>query len=193
MLPRSTFAHAAGLAAALALLGCGPARAVVVVEPPAPPAIPSVAATLVPVVVVQPAGAPPVASAIGAGCDPTMWWSDGATGRTWDEARARCRELGGELASIHSSEERACAEAVLREVGAPPVGAWIGLHEVEREGDWRWSDGSAASFVPWLAGEPNDDAEGPHDCAHIWSERSGEWNDIPCGRRDVSLLCRMRR
>lgn len=214
MTPRECTRAVAGLVLASALAGCGPAQVVVVVEPPRAPVAPvaTVAPVLSPVVVVQPAGAPtvplappaaPLASTVAvpveveveveaSGCDRAMWWSDGATGRTWAEARALCLERGGDLASIHSPAERACANAVLREAGAPPVGAWIGLHEVEREGAWRWSDGRAASFVPWLAGEPNDDAEGPHDCAHIWRERSDDWNDIPCSRRDVSLLCRMR-
>ncbi len=133
----------------------------------------------------------PQESSFGFQCHGVRYWTDGATGRSWQQARDYCRSLGGDLASIHSEEERVCASRALASVGSAGLGAWIGLFEDQQEGSWRWSDGTTTNFTPWLAGEPNNDSSGPNDCAHMWRDRAFAWNDIPCDRTDTSLLCRI--
>ena len=130
-------------------------------------------------------------SSFGFLCQGVRYWTDGSTGRSWQQARAQCRSIGGDLASIHSEEERVCASRALASVGNAGLGAWIGFFEDQQEGSWRWSDGTTDNFTPWLAGEPNNDSGGPNDCAHMWRDRAFAWNDIPCQRTDVSLLCRI--
>ena len=145
-----------------------------------------------------PVGMPPRASStpepsapFGRACGGAHYWSDGTTGRTWDEARALCRSVGGDLASLHTEADRICANQALATFGSPPVGAWIGLHDTQREGAWSWSDGSRVDFTAWLAGEPNDDSAGPSDCAHLWRTAAFQWNDIACSRTDPTFLCRV--
>ena len=130
-------------------------------------------------------------SAFGFLCGGVRYWSDGATGRTWQQARAFCQSLGGDLASIHSEAERVCANRALAASGATPLGAWIGLAEQQQEGAWQWSDGTTTDFTAWSPGEPNNDSRGPNDCAHLWRDRAFGWNDIPCERTDASVLCRL--
>ena len=49
---------------------------------------------------------------------------------------------------------------------------WIGLTDVDEEGDWRWESGTAwnrlqiTSWQHWYPNEPND-AKGMEDCAAV--------------------------
>jgi hypothetical protein len=91
---------------------------------------------------------------------------------TWDSAAARCKELGGHLLHIDSAEENAF---VVDAFVLPYGGIMLGATDAEREGSWRWSDGSRLRYKNWARGEPND-AEGGEDYAQIWED--GKWNDI---------------
>lgn len=144
---------------------------------------------------VNPPPATPVTVALsvplGHRCGTARFWSDGTAGRTWQQARDFCRSVGGDLASIHDERERICANQVLALSGTPPVGAWIGVFEDQREGAWRWSDGTPTDFMPWLDGEPNNDSHEASDCGHAWRDQAFQWNDIPCSRTDPTFLCRL--
>jgi hypothetical protein len=135
--------------------------------------------------------ADPPPAAEGVVCGGRRYWADGGMGRTWEQARALCRSMGGDLASIHDETDVACAVQVVAPSGNIPHGAWIGLYEAQVEGAWRWSDGTPVNFVHWLAGEPNNDSGGPNDCGHMWREHDFQWNDLPCTRTDVSFLCEL--
>ncbi len=123
-------------------------------------------------------------------CGGVTWFSDGTTGRSWTDADAYCRSLGGNLASIHNAAEQACAETVLIASGAPDDGSWMGFREVQIEGHFQWSDGTPTDFLYWLEGEPSNDSGSLNDCAHFWQDREFRWNDILCTRKDQSFLCR---
>jgi hypothetical protein len=134
---------------------------------------------------------PPVAPQGGTSlvCNGVHYWTDGGMGRNWEQARAFCRGMGGELASIHSDADMACAIRIVAPSGNLPHGAWIGLHEEQEEGNWRWSDGTPVNFIAWMKGEPSNDSGGPHDCGHLWREHEFQWNDIPCSATDIAFLC----
>lgn len=115
------------------------------------------------------------------------WWLCHAP-RTWNEARARCAELGGEFASILNEHEHT---AFLRAtLGHQWTNWWLGLSDQESEGTFVWADGEAASFTFWSSGEPNDSA-GREDCAQLipWN---GRWNDLDCARR-LPFVCQQAR
>jgi len=57
---------------------------------------------------------------------------------TWSRAEGYCNELGGHLASVHSSEEN---DFIFGLVDKQKV--WIGANDLNTEGFWVWSDGSA--------------------------------------------------
>ncbi len=124
-----------------------------------------------------------------------------ATALSWAQAGAEAERRGGYLAIISTAEENLAiyqhaATLLGRAPSAPDGGGsryvWIGGADLQAEGDWRWSDGSAlgSGYVNWGAGswgeEPDD--EGGQDALAMGLERwpngtgglgtGGQWNDL---------------
>lgn len=90
-------------------------------------------------------------------------------------AQQECRNLGGELVSVHSQSQH---DWLLTTSNALNVGYewWIGFNDVAEEGTFQWDDGSTVDYTNWNYGEPNDWG-GSEDCGELsW----GLWNDLPC-------------
>uniref|UniRef100_A0A8B9H568 C-type lectin domain-containing protein n=1 Tax=Astyanax mexicanus TaxID=7994 RepID=A0A8B9H568_ASTMX len=92
--------------------------------------------------------------------------------KTWSEARQDCRDRGADLVIINSEEEqvRRTERSLLD---------WIGLSDAEKEGVWKWVDGSPLTIKFWKSGEPNNDF-GNENCAAFspLSEKNKAWNDL---------------
>ncbi|VDL65136.1 unnamed protein product [Nippostrongylus brasiliensis] len=80
------------------------------------------------------------------------------------EAKQRCRDKGGQLATIHSWEEDNLIYSLIRE-SDPAVYQltydahfWIGMQK-SRGSDYRWLDGSPTDYTNWGSGEPSDRSE----------------------------------
>jgi len=90
---------------------------------------------------------------------PVNWMRDYAT------AVSYCTRLGGEIATVYSATEnerarKACIES--RGSGTLHTECLIGLEEVggnvstpKNDQDWRWHDGSEATYENWHPGEPS--------------------------------------
>ncbi|XP_023442668.2 C-type lectin domain family 17, member A [Dasypus novemcinctus] len=92
--------------------------------------------------------------------------------KSWNGARTFCQENYSHLVIINSvAEQRFVAKAH----GSPRV-YWLGLTDKDREGDWRWLDGSPVSLSFWDPHEPNNIYE--EDCASM--NKGGTWNDLAC-------------
>ncbi|XP_066508667.1 CD209 antigen-like protein E [Hoplias malabaricus] len=94
--------------------------------------------------------------------------------KTWSEARNVCKAKGADLLIINSKEEQEFIKKLNLYV-------WLGLTDAEKEGEWKWVDGSLLTNKFWKTGEPND-AHGDEDCV-AFAETSDPlmtWNDIPC-------------
>ncbi len=111
----------------------------------------------------------------------------------WESAAAEAVPHGGHLITIGSRQEQ---EFVVATFLTPPDKVyWIGLTDVEKEGDWRWVSGEPIAYKNWEnPGEPNN-FKGRHPVTgelvdedygvinwHFVVEpprqRAGTWNDL---------------
>ncbi|KAJ8026239.1 Contactin-associated protein 1 [Holothuria leucospilota] len=100
--------------------------------------------------------------------------------RNWFDALDYCRNLRGDadLVSILDSTEKISAFAMSRRTHTENA-YWIGLHDLNSEGTWEWSDGSAYSYTAWTTGEPNN-SNNNENCAVLTWSSDGTWNDANC-------------
>lgn len=66
---------------------------------------------------------------------------------------------------------------------------WIGLNDIDVEGEWRWIDNVDANMtaINWARGEPNNDHRG-QDCAHYFVYVNWDVNDKRCSS-NMYFLC----
>ncbi len=69
---------------------------------------------------------------------------------SWHEARKRCEKLGGYLACIETAKEQAFL-AELCDGGY----YYLGATDEQKEGTWRWINGSEWDYTSWFGGQPN--------------------------------------
>ncbi|XP_029774266.1 low affinity immunoglobulin epsilon Fc receptor isoform X4 [Suricata suricatta] len=92
--------------------------------------------------------------------------------KKWIQARFTCSKLQGRLVSIHSQEEQDfLAKRANRK------GTWIGLRDLDMEGEFIWMDENPLNYTNWRLGEPNNGGQG-EDC--VMMQGSGQWNDAFC-------------
>ncbi|KAL6467072.1 hypothetical protein MHYP_G00248760 [Metynnis hypsauchen] len=91
--------------------------------------------------------------------------------KTWDEGRKNCRDRGADLVIINSREEQEFVENLSNSKNA---GVSIGLTDHEKEGDWKWVDGSALTTAYWDSGNGFSDSQ---DCV-VNGYSGGKWTSI---------------
>ncbi|KAI4805580.1 hypothetical protein KUCAC02_010184 [Chaenocephalus aceratus] len=98
---------------------------------------------------------------------------------SWQQSRQNCRAKGADLVIIDSNEEQKFMTSTIKE------STWIGLNDIDREGTWKWVDGSLPTQKYW--GQPPDNGNGDpkwgeEDCACLVNNWNGEnnWNDLRC-------------
>uniref|UniRef100_A0A3Q1H6K8 C-type lectin domain-containing protein n=1 Tax=Anabas testudineus TaxID=64144 RepID=A0A3Q1H6K8_ANATE len=95
---------------------------------------------------------------------------------SWTTGRANCRTRGADLVVIDSAEEQVKRVFMFD--------TWIGLNDREKEGTWKWVDGTPLTVTYWAPTQPdNGDGYikvGEENCAHIYGGQSSNWNDISC-------------
>lgn len=88
----------------------------------------------------------------------------------WSEAREKCEEEGGYLATITSQEEQNFV-ADLIEVKGEKKNYWLGGTDNEEEGVWRWITGEDWSYTNWRENQPdnrdNEDEDGDQNYLQI--------------------------
>lgn len=95
--------------------------------------------------------------------------------RSWDASRQECQNLGGDLASIHSSSENDFIQSLGSEEWL-----WIGGRDLAGNNQvYTWSDGSSWSYTKWYPNEPNSNNE---HCVMMYAHNAheGKWNDLGC-------------
>ncbi|XP_045910715.1 CD209 antigen-like protein A [Micropterus dolomieu] len=101
---------------------------------------------------------------------------------SWTKGRQDCRNRGADLVIIDSAKE----QKFLSDFTKAETWSWIGLTIEEKEGSWKWIDGTPLTLRYWEAGQPDngggDSKWGEEDCAHIRTGKKTEenWNDRSC-------------
>ncbi|XP_064416266.1 hepatic lectin-like [Latimeria chalumnae] len=100
----------------------------------------------------------------------------------WRKAKENCIGLQSHLAVVTTQK----LQNLLQERTGDEK-YWIGLSDIEVEGQWKWVDGTDYNSNEkfWMPGEPNAEDSG-EDCAHFW--KAGKWNDGPCNRH-YKFIC----
>jgi len=104
----------------------------------------------------------------------TYYWSkQEGLSKPWKSARIFCQVLGkkSHLVKIETKEEN---DYLKKQFGG--YDSWIGLSDIEKEGEFRWVNGPRVWFSDWFRGEPND-YDKAEDCVHI---KNRNWNDASC-------------
>lgn len=107
---------------------------------------------------------------------------------TWYMARNDCIGSRSDLLSISNAKEQ---EFVTKHLLAESF-MWIGYNDIQREGQWAWSDRTHQSYKNWATGDPNNGGQyrkKDEDCAVLKS--NGKWNDYPCTTR-FKYICKAR-
>ena len=97
---------------------------------------------------------------------------------SWFDAEEHCNNEGGKLVEIDSEEENTALVDEINRRGYSDrnMHFWIGLNELEVDGDWRLaSNGLEPTYLNWHAGEPNE--EGSEHCARLRIGPSPYWRD----------------
>lgn len=92
-------------------------------------------------------------------------------------AESDCVAKGGNLASVHSSQENDFIKKLIKDKGDNT--AWIGGSDEATEGTWTWTDGTPFDFKDWSGVEPNDSG-GVEDCLFMYKENGYTWYDAKC-------------
>ncbi|XP_072020400.1 macrophage mannose receptor 1-like [Amphiura filiformis] len=119
---------------------------------------------------------------------PYCYYVSPATGenrKSWQVAENYCQDNGGNLLSIHDSDEQGYINALTTMVVSS---YWIGLREYQQDGELTWSDGTPLDYTNWNPGEPND-ANGEEQCAETETFDEGRWNDNACGIKNA-FICK---
>ncbi|XP_044026912.1 lactose-binding lectin l-2-like [Siniperca chuatsi] len=128
---------------------------------------------------------------------PMFWYSFNgrcykyvATRMTWADAELHCVSDGANLVSIHSLKEENFVKSLIKNFDHAQGDTWIGLSDIQKEGGWMWSDGSAVNFVYWNVREPNNSGGNEH-CGHTNFGTDLKWNDLPCSQT-FAFVCASR-
>ena len=109
----------------------------------------------------------------------------------WDDGRAYCKNIGGELAVIRTANDNQFIFDLLKKQNTVTEwGVWLGLYR-KADGMFYWTDDKPlmdtvedpfeGQYLAWNTGEPNNH-DGHENCVHMYAQGSlqGKWNDIRC-------------
>ncbi|XP_051756015.1 CD209 antigen-like protein E isoform X2 [Ctenopharyngodon idella] len=94
--------------------------------------------------------------------------------KSWSDSRQYCRAHGGDLVIINTEQKQRCISSLVKDF------VWIGLTDIEKEGNMKWVDNSPLKQGYWEENEPNN--AGGEDCIELDPAKPvlNNWNDIPC-------------
>ncbi|NQZ58953.1 MAG: hypothetical protein HRT88_15990 [Lentisphaeraceae bacterium] len=103
---------------------------------------------------------------------------------SWHEAAEQCKKMGGQLVSVKSKQVN---DFIVKLIAGKCV--WLGASDQIKEGEWRWRDGSKATYTNWAGHEPDNWYDGKEHWVVVgWpGYKSGEWGDTqPHSRKQIN-------
>eukprot|EP00057_Strongylocentrotus_purpuratus_P027654 XP_011682128.1 PREDICTED: macrophage mannose receptor 1 isoform X1 [Strongylocentrotus purpuratus] len=96
---------------------------------------------------------------------------------SFSDVQQKCKDRGGDLASIHDLNENSFILALARDNGMDSE-FWIGLNDGNSPMSFQWEDETPVDFTLWNTDEPNNYAGTAEDCVEMYM--FGYWNDNLC-------------
>lgn len=103
---------------------------------------------------------------------------------SWESAQAWAKKKGGNLVTINDEKENQWLVENFMTLETSFL--WIGINDLEKEGDFVWISGEKSTYFNWAQGEPNNNIEqgGEHfgtlnGIANPFDRSVGTWSDAP--------------
>lgn len=93
----------------------------------------------------------------------------------WQTAKRICEKKQGFLVTIKDTDENNIVMSLAQKGSNAQY--WIGLTDIDNEGQWKWCNEKTPEYTNWQLGEPNDDMSAEDYATIVKSD--GKWNDIP--------------
>ena len=113
--------------------------------------------------------------------------------QNWTNAKVNCQRAidGAKLVKIETDKEN---DFIKNEYLNTRGIYWIGLSDIDNEGEWKWTDGTELTgYNKWKSGQPNN--KGDQDCVAILEGNytaglyNAEWNDLKCSKK-LRYICK---
>ncbi|XP_073453315.1 pulmonary surfactant-associated protein D-like [Aquarana catesbeiana] len=111
-----------------------------------------------------------------------IFLSDGDQGN-FNEAKARCTNAGGQMASPRNSDENKAILSINKQYGFV---SYLGINELETPGIYRDPSNEVISYTNWKENEPNNYQGIQENCVEL--QNTGKWNDIVCEAKRL-IIC----
>jgi len=98
----------------------------------------------------------------------------------WVNAETEAVSLGGHLITISTEAEQQWFDDTFIDKGLPPaqqLHIWIGINDIEEEGNWRWVSGEPVTYTNWDTNQPGDHPELEEDWGFTTRAYDGRWHD----------------
>lgn len=92
---------------------------------------------------------------------------------SWDDAQAKAVAEGAHLVSINDAAEQ---EWLRKVFGNAPY--WIGLTDVTKEGEWRWTSGEPATYTHWATDKLTNVDSGDEDYVFMGLSSDSRWHKV---------------
>ncbi|XP_070535377.1 macrophage mannose receptor 1-like [Ptychodera flava] len=109
----------------------------------------------------------------------------------WRDSSEYCRKMNANLASFSSLDQEM---SVFREAKvARNEAIWIGLNDIDNEGNYVWSDGSNVNYTNWARGSLRTGYKSytPECVSLLLRDMDGTWRLRPCYRNLRSWMCKI--